>query len=70
MNRVNEKQCVNTDLYARVQGTPMSEREREVVQNAARNAESIVDGCLWIVDGVKALIAKISEKPAGLKHSH
>jgi hypothetical protein len=69
MNRLNEN-SLNTDLYARVQRTPMSERDRQVALNALRNAESIVDGCVWIVDGVRGLIARIFEKPAGLKHSH
>ncbi len=69
MNRLNENSA-NTDLYARIRRTPMSERELEVALNAVRNAESIVDGCLWVVNGVKSLIARIFEKPAGLKHSH
>ena len=69
MNRLNEKYS-NTDLYARIQHAPMSEREREVALNAVRNAEAIVDGYLWAVNGVKGLIARIFEKPANLKHSH
>ena len=69
MSQLNEKSA-NTDVYARIQQAPMSEREREVALNAVRNAESIVDGCLWVVNGVKGLIARIFEKPAGLKHSH
>lgn len=69
MNGLNEKSA-NTDLYERIQRAPMSDREREVALNAIRNAESIVDGCLWAVNGVKAVIAKVFEKPAGLKHSH
>jgi hypothetical protein len=69
MNRLHEKYA-NSDIYARIQRTPMNELERQVALHAARNAESIVDGCLWAVNGVRALIARISEKPAGLKHSH
>jgi len=69
MNRLNEKSA-NTDLYARIEQAPMSEREREVALSAVRNAESIVDGCLWAVNGIRGLIARIFEKPAGLKHSH
>jgi hypothetical protein len=69
MNRLNENSS-NSDIYARIQRTPMNELERQVALNAARNAESIVDGCLWAVNGVRGLIARISEKPAGLKHSH
>ncbi len=69
MNRLNENSS-NTDLYARIGRTRMSERDREVALSAIRNAEAIVDGCLWAVNGVKGLIARICEKPAGLKHSH
>jgi len=69
MNRLNEKSA-NTDLYARIQRAPMSESERQVALNAVHNAESIVDGCLWVANGVRGLIARIFEKPAGLKHSH
>jgi len=69
MNGLNEKSA-NTDLYERIQRAPMSDRERQVALNAVRNAEWIVDGCLWAVNGVKAVIAKVFEKPAGLKHSH
>ncbi len=69
MNRLNEKSA-NTDLYARIQRTPMSESERQVALNAIRNAESIVDTCLWAVNGVSGLITRIFQKPAGLKHSH
>ncbi len=69
MEQLSEKSA-NTDVYARIQQAHMSEREREVALNAIRNAEAIVDGCLWAVNGVKGLIARICEKPAGLKHSH
>lgn len=69
MKRLNEKSA-NSDLYARIARTPMSERERDVALNAVRNAEALVDGCLWAVNGVKGLIARIFEKPSGLKHSH
>ena len=69
MNRLNEKPA-NTDLYARIERAPMSERERQVALNAVRNAEAIVEGYLWAVNGVKGLIARICEKPANLKHSH
>ncbi len=69
MKRLNEK-ASNSDLYARIENAPMSAREREVALNAVRNAETIVDGCLWVVNGVRGLIARICEKPVGLKHSH
>jgi len=69
MKRLNEK-ASNTDLYARIANTPMSGSEREVALNAIRNAEAIVDGYLWVVNGVKGLIARILEKPDTLKHSH
>ena len=69
MNGLNEKSA-NTDLYAHIQRAPMSERDREVALNAVRNAESIVDGSLWVINGIKGLIATIFEKPVGLKHSH
>jgi hypothetical protein len=69
MSQLNEKSS-NTDLYARIEQAPMSDRERQVALNAVHNAESIVDGYLWVVNGVRGLIARIFEKPAGLKHSH
>ena len=69
MNQLNEKSA-NTDLYARINQASMTESEREVALNALRNAEGLVNGWLWVVNGVKRLIARIFEKPAGLKHSH
>jgi hypothetical protein len=69
MNRLNEKSA-NTDLYASINQAPMTESEREVALNALRNAEGIVNAWLWVVNGVKRLIARIFEKPADLKHSH
>lgn len=65
----NEK-AVNTDLYARVRLARMNEIEREVALNALRTADAIVDGIEWMVNGVRRLIASVTEKPAGLKHSH
>lgn len=69
MNQLNEKSA-NTDLYARINQASMTESEREVALNALRNAEGLVNGWLWVVNGVKRLIARISEKPANFKHSH
>lgn len=69
MERFNGK-SVNTDLYAFINQASISASEREVALSALRNAEGIVNGCLWIVNGVQRLIARIFEKPAGLKHSH
>ncbi len=69
MKRLNEKSA-NTDLYDRIRAARMSPGEREAALNALRNADVIVDGIVWVVDGVKRVIAKVFEKPAGLKHSH
>ena len=69
MNKLNENRS-NIDLYERIQRTPMSESERLVALNAVRNADAIVDGLVWAVNGVKRVIAKVLEKPASLKHSH
>lgn len=69
MNQLNEK-SVNTDLYARINQASMTASDREVALNALRNAEGLVNGTLWVVNGAKRLIARIFEKPAGLKHSH
>ena len=69
MNQLNEK-YVNTDLYARINQASMTASDREVALNALRNAEGLVNGTLWVVNGAKRLIARIFEKPAGLKHNH
>ncbi len=69
MNRLSER-SENTDLYARINQASMSASEREVALNALRNAEGLVNGSLWVVNGAKRLIARVFEKPAGLKHSH
>ncbi len=62
--------AANTDLYARIKLARMNELEREAAFNALRTADAIVDGMLWVVNGVKRLVASVCEKPAGLKHSH
>ncbi len=69
MNKLNEKSA-NTELYTRISQASMTASEREVALNALRNAERLVNGTLWVVNGAKRLIARIFEKPAGLKHSH
>lgn len=65
MSRLTETHA-NTALYARIQSARMSESEREVALNALRNAESMVDRCVWLAKGVRALIASIFGKPARL----
>lgn len=60
----------NTDLYTRIKFAPMNQLDREEAFNALRTADAIVDGIQWVVNGVKHLIAKVSEKPVSLKHSH
>ena len=69
MKRFNEKSAY-TDLYDRILVTRMSVSEREIALNALRRADAIINGCAWIANGVRQVIARISEKPAGLKHSH
>ena len=69
MKRFNEISA-NTDLYTRIKLSPMNELDREVAFNALRTSDAIVDGIQWVVNGVKHLIAKVSEKPVSLKHSH
>jgi len=69
MNQLNENTS-NTDPYARILSAPMSARERELALSSLRNAERIVDGCAWVVNGIRGLIARVFDKPASLKHSH
>ena len=69
MKRFNEISA-NTDLYTRIKFAPMNQLDREVAFNALRTSEAIVDGIEWVVNGIKHLIAKVSEKPVCLKHSH
>ena len=66
MDRYNERSA-NTDLYARIKLAPMTAIEREVALNALRNAEAIVDGIMWVVSGIRQLLAKVYAKPADLK---
>jgi hypothetical protein len=69
MKRFNEISA-NTDLYTRIKLAPMNQRDREVALHALRTADAIIDGVESVVNGIKHLIAKISEKPASLRHSH
>ena len=69
MKRFNEMPA-NTDIYTRIKLSPMNQRDREVALNALRTADAIIDGIQWMVDGVRHLVAKLSEKPVSLKHSH
>ncbi len=69
MNERREKP-EDTDLYTLIQRSQLGERDRQIALNAVRNAEWIVDACVWIAKGVRALAAKILAKPAGLKPSH
>jgi hypothetical protein len=69
MKRFNEISA-NTDLYTRIKLSPMNQLDREVALNALRTSDAIVDGIQWVVNGVKHVIAKVSEKPVSLRHSH
>ena len=68
MFRYNERPA-NTDLYARIKLAPMTATERQVAINALNDAEAIVDGIVWAKNAVRKLVARLTAKPAGLKHS-
>ena len=69
MSKISERHA-NTDLYARIEQARMTASEREAALNALRNAEAIADALMWVVNGVRHLVARVFEKPTDLKHSH
>jgi len=62
------KRLTNSDLYARIQLTPMNAIQRQIALNALRDADAFSNAVMWVVNGVRRLIAPA--KTGGLKHSH
>ena len=63
------KRAANTDPYARIRLAPMNAIERQVGANALRDAEAIAGAIVWVVNGMRQLIAA-ARRVGGLKHSH
>jgi len=62
------KRLTHSDLYARIRLTPMNAIERQMALNALRDADAFSDAVMWVVNGLRRLIAPA--KAGGLKHSH
>ncbi len=54
MERFKEN-VADTDVYARVKLMPMPEVQREMALNTLRDAETIVNAFVWVVNAVKGL---------------
>lgn len=58
---------VDTNLIRRIDGSRLSQSERELAVSALRNAEQLVDACLWVGRKIEQLGARLFLKPS-LRH--
>ena len=55
---------VSTDVYARVNLLATNEIQREMALNTMRDAETVVDGFVWMVNAIKGMFGGGSMKPS------
>lgn len=65
-----DKNGLKSDLYARVETTPVNAIQREVAIRALRDADAITDRILWVVNGMRRLAARAGVGFGKLTHSH
>ena len=59
---------LGSTIVGRVNAIRMSEAERQVVLNAMRDADLLVDAFVWVAKKIEQIGARLFLKPA-LKHS-
>jgi len=57
----------DSTVYDHLNTIRMSEAERQVAINAMRNAELLVDACVWVSKKVEQIVERLFLKPS-LKH--
>lgn len=57
----------DSTVYDRLNTIRMSEAERQIAINAMRNAELLVDACVWVSKKVEQIVERLFLKPS-LKH--
>jgi len=55
---------VTTDVYARVKLLATNEIQRQMAVNTMRDAETVVNGFVWLINAVKGLFGSGSMKPS------
>ncbi|HEX2828958.1 MAG TPA: hypothetical protein VHP37_21595 [Burkholderiales bacterium] len=58
---------LGSTVVGRINAVRMSEAERQVVLNAMRDADLLVDGFVWVAKKIEQIGARLFLKPA-LKH--
>ena len=58
---------LGSTIVGRINSSRLSEAERQVAMNALRDAELVVDACVWIAKKIEQIGERLFLKPA-LKH--
>ena len=65
-----DEKASQSDLYARIELAPMNAIERAIALNALRDADTLSDGIMWVVNGVRRLAARTGASFGQLTHNH
>lgn len=58
---------IGSTIYERIDAARMSDAERQVAINAMRDAELLVDACVWVSKKVERIVERLTLKPS-LRH--
>jgi len=59
-----------SDLYARVKLAPVNAIQRAIAVNALRDAESVSNGIMRVIDAIRRLFARNNAGTNRLLHNH
>lgn len=63
----NDELLIGSTIYGKIMAARLSEHDRRVALHAMRNAETIVDGLMWLKRATEHLGSRLFFKPS-LKH--
>jgi hypothetical protein len=59
---------IGSTLYSKIDGSRLSERERDIALHAMRDGEAIADAIFWVVRAVGSLKARTSSSLGAQAH--
>ena len=62
-----DERASKTDLYARVRLTPVNSIQRAIAVSALRDADIFTDGIMWVMSGIRGLVARFGSRPLAHK---
>jgi hypothetical protein len=66
-----DEKASKSELYARIRLAPMNAIQRTIAVNALRDADALTDAIMWIVNGIRRLVARAgASSDQQLTHDH